>query len=126
MANEIKQLSEVHGLTKTFLERNNDFIVRDIENLIRCINSITGEKEVKAGKLLVSDFALVSGVRKATVTFSTPFPDADYTPSIVISSPDNYSVSVESVADGSFIVNLNSSVAPTANVYWSAVKHGEF
>jgi hypothetical protein len=78
----------------------------------------------KSGKAIVANF---SGTpKKASVTFATAFADADYTPNVSVVTPDNYSVSVEDITPAGFTINLNSDVAPSVDLYWSAVKHGEY
>ena len=81
----------------------------------------------RSGKVLKTAFAVVGEVQKATVTFTTPMPSADYTPTASIIGPkDNYAVTFESVTANSFIINLNSKVAPSEDVLWGAMVHGEF
>ncbi len=61
--------------------------------------------------------------RKATVTFSTAFADANYSISVI--GINGRTFTVESVAAGSFVINTGSNTALTGNVYWTAIKHGE-
>lgn len=76
----------------------------------------------KAGKEVSGSFT--GNPKKATVTFTTAFADADYSP-LVISSIDSRNWTVESIVAGSFVINTNSSSALTADVLWTATKHGE-
>lgn len=62
--------------------------------------------------------------RKATVTFTTPFPNANY--SITITGEDSRTWTIESKVSGSFIINSNSAIAPINNTYWQAISYGEF
>jgi hypothetical protein len=78
----------------------------------------------KSGKLLPGAFT--GNPKRAIVTFATAFNTPNYSPSVTITGPDNYSVTVESVIAGSFVINLNSNVAPTQDVSWHAVRHGEY
>ena len=60
-----------------------------------------------------------------TVTFGTAFANANY--SVSIMSTANRTWIVSSVAAGSFVINSNSNTALTGNnVYWTAIKHGEY
>ena len=79
----------------------------------------------KSGKLDPGAFTGAL-IKEATVTFSSAFNNANYTPVVTIQSPDNYSATVKNITANSFTISLNSTVAPTAEVYWSAVKHGEY
>ena len=62
--------------------------------------------------------------KKATVTFSTAFPNTNY--SIVVTGEDSRTWTIESKLAGSFVVNSNSNVAPAGNTYWQATSYGEF
>lgn len=75
----------------------------------------------KSGAKAFGDFA--GTPLKVTVTFNTPFDDANY--SVSITGVDSRAWSIESVAAGSFVINANSNTALTGNVYWTAIAHGE-
>jgi len=60
---------------------------------------------------------------KATVTFGTAFANALYNPIAIGQGVDNYNITVESILAGSFVINLNSNVAPTNPILWTATKH---
>lgn len=75
----------------------------------------------KSGKKLSGDFT--GNPKKATVTFSTPFADANYSPSVI--GEDSRAWEVESVAAGSFVISSGSASGLTGDVYWTAIKHGE-
>lgn len=62
--------------------------------------------------------------KKATVTFSTPFPNVSY--SIVVTGEDARSWTIESKVSGSFVINSNSNTALANSVYWQAISYGEF
>jgi hypothetical protein len=72
----------------------------------------------------VVPFASFTGnPKKATVTFSTAFADANYSPNVI--GINSKAWSIESVTSGSFVINANANTAPTGNTYWTAIKHGE-
>lgn len=75
----------------------------------------------KSGKVAFGSF--LGNPKKATVTFTTAFSDANYSVSII--GIDSRSWSIESVVAGSFIINSRANTALTGNVYWIATKHGE-
>jgi hypothetical protein len=62
--------------------------------------------------------------RKATVTFTTAFPNTNY--SVVITGEDLRSWTIESKLAGSFVINTNSNAALTGATYWQATSYGEF
>jgi hypothetical protein len=108
------KLAEGTGITLTTLNPGGD------ESL-----QIAG-KNIKAGILIPGNF---SGTpRKATVTFTTPYPDTNYSISIdaVTMNEITYPVTVESKAAGSFVVSLGSSnIAHLVEVGWSTTATGE-
>ncbi len=75
----------------------------------------------KAGSVAAVTFA--GNPKKATVTFTSAFPDTNY--SIAITGADARSWTWESKASGSFVINSNSNTAPTGNTDWIAIYHGE-
>jgi len=60
----------------------------------------------------------------ASVSFSTAFPDTNY--SVVITGEDARVWTVESKTSSGFVVNSNSSTALAGNTFWQAVSYGEF
>lgn len=79
----------------------------------------------KSGKLDPGAFTGAL-IKEATVTFSSAFNNANYTPIVTIQSPDNYSATIKNITASSFTISLNSTIAPTVDVYWTAIKHGEY
>ena len=75
----------------------------------------------KAGSVANSSFT--GTPNKATVTFTTAFPDTNY--AVTITGEDARSWTIESKVVGSFIINSNSNVAPTGTTYWTAIAYGE-
>ena len=74
---------------------------------------------------VVAGASFAGNPKTATVTFGTAFADANY--SVSIMSTANRTWTVSSVAAGSFVINSNSNTALTGkNVYWTAIKHGEY
>jgi hypothetical protein len=81
---------------------------------------LTSLKE-KSGVVAFASFA--GNPKKATVTFSTAFANANYSPNVI--GINSKAWSIESVLAGSFVINSNANTAPTGNTYWTAIKHGE-
>lgn len=71
----------------------------------------------------VTNTSFTGTPRKATVTFSTPFPNANY--SVSIMGADSRAWSYESKTASGFVINSNANRALTGNVDYIAVKHGE-
>jgi hypothetical protein len=80
----------------------------------------------KAGRVLAASF---SGTpKKATVTFSAAFSDANYAVTVTPLTTNNrgYAPFVESQAAGSFTINLGSNItSDLTQVNWIAMKDGE-
>jgi hypothetical protein len=72
----------------------------------------------------VANTSFTGTPRKATVTFTTAFPNANY--SVVVTGEDSRTWTIESKLSGSFVINTNSNVALTGNTYWQATSYGEF
>lgn len=62
--------------------------------------------------------------RKATVTFTTSFPNTSY--SVVVTGEDLRSWTIESKLTSGFTINTNSNDALTGATYWQATNYGEF
>lgn len=80
----------------------------------------------KAGRVLAASFA--GNPKKATVTFATPFADANYSVVItpVINGNAHYSPNIESQLAGSFVIDIGSNtVSQLIHVGWHATKDGE-
>ena len=75
----------------------------------------------KSGRVLPGSFA--GNPKKATVTFSTAFPDNNY--AISISGLDGRVWLPEAVAAGSFVINAQANLALVGLVYWTAIYQGE-
>lgn len=75
----------------------------------------------KAGTVALGSFS--GDPRKATVTFSTPFADANY--AITITGNDNRNWSWESKTAGGFVINSNAKAALTGNTDWQCIYIGE-
>lgn len=89
-------------------------------------SNVVGYLPHKAGRVAPASFA--GAPRKATVTFATPFADANYSVVITCVTQNNtrFTMAVETQLAGSFVINLGSNV--TTNllyVNWSATKTGE-
>jgi len=78
---------------------------------------------MKSGVVTAASFT--GNPMTATVTFAKAFADANYSPTVTTQVEDEYATTVSSVAAGSFVINLNSGTAPTNDVLWTAIKHGE-
>lgn len=83
---------------------------------------------VKAGIVMAGSFA-GTPIKKATVTFATPFVDADYA---VVLQPvtqvngAQYCPNIESQLAGSFVISMGTNaIGNLIQVNWTAVKSGE-
>jgi hypothetical protein len=76
----------------------------------------------KSGRLLNSDFA--GSPKKATVTFAVPFPATPY--AVNVTGVDSRAWTIESMANGSFVINSGANLALTGDVFWEAQQTGEF
>ena len=91
------------------------------------LTNTAGMLPTKAGKVLGASFS--GNPKKATVTFATPFADANYT--VVVTGVTNVSgnghvPSIESQLAGSFVINLETnSISTLISANWIATKHGE-
>jgi len=91
------------------------------------LTNTAGMLATKSGKVLAATFA--GNPKKATVTFTTAFSDANYsvalTPVTSVTG-SSYSADIESQLAGSFVINLGTnSVSSLISINWVAVKHGE-
>lgn len=75
-----------------------------------------GGSTVKAGS--VADTSFAGNPRKATVTFTTPFSNNNY--SISVTGETSRAWSIESKVSGSFVINSNSATAITGDTFWIA------
>lgn len=58
------------------------------------------------------------------VTFSTVFPDTDY--SILVTGEDARAWTIESKTESGFTINTNSSIGLIGSTFWQATSYGEF
>ena len=72
---------------------------------------------------LVAGASFEGSPMTASVTFSTPFDDTDY--SVVLSGGNARSFTVEDVTAAGFVISTNSNQAVDEPVYWLAMEHGE-
>lgn len=80
----------------------------------------------KSGSVLAASFA--GNPKKATVTFSTAFADANYAVTVTAVTVNNIThiPVVESQLAGSFVIDMGANnIANLTKVNWIAVKHGE-
>lgn len=80
-----------------------------------------GGLATKSGVVTAATFS--GNPKKATVTFSSAFADANY--SVAITGGDADTITYESKIAASFDINLNTNPAPIVDVVWVAIKHGE-
>jgi hypothetical protein len=82
--------------------------------------------DMKAGRVLAASFA--GNPKKATVTFSTAFPDANYAATITSVTQNNkqFAPAVESQVAGAFVINMGSNnITDLIQVNWIAMVDGE-
>jgi hypothetical protein len=90
------------------------------------ITNIAGTLRTKAGKVLAASFA--GNPKKATVTFTTPFADNNYSVTLtpIISAEALYAPNVESQLAGSFVINMGANnIGGLVSCSWTAVYSGE-
>ena len=85
------------------------------------LDGISGTRIFKSGAVTAGTFA--GNPKKATVTFSTAFPNTNYSISIIGGNARTFSF--ESKAVGSFVINANANAALTQDVLWTAINYGE-
>lgn len=79
----------------------------------------TAIENIKAGKKIVANFS--GNPKKATVTFTQAFPDANY--SVVISANlDGRDFTAESLTTTGFVINTNANANITGDIYWHAIR----
>ncbi len=78
-----------------------------------------GGPTIKSGAEASGSFT--GNPRVATITFSTAFPDANYSVSVI--STDARTWTIDSQVAASFVINTNASQALTASVSWTAIAH---
>ena len=79
--------------------------------------------ESKSGIEPAASFVLSPALRKATITFATAFPSANY--AITVTGEDSRNWTYESKLAGSFIINTEAAAALTGDVDWQAIFVGE-
>jgi len=75
----------------------------------------------KAGSVAGASFA--GNPKKATITFTTAYPNTNY--SISITGAVARTFTYESKTTTGFVINTNANAAFTENVDWSTIAHGE-
>lgn len=85
------------------------------------ILGIGGARIIKTGTVTGGSFA--GNPKTFAVTFSTPFPNTNYT--IAISGGNNRSWSFSSKATTGFTINANANAALSNNVDWTCISTGE-
>jgi hypothetical protein len=81
--------------------------------------------EQRAGTVL--NAAFTGNPKKATVTFTTPFADANYSPALSCSTINGaqFAPIIESITASSFVINVGvNNINNLTAVYWTATKHG--
>jgi len=77
--------------------------------------------KTKAGN--VANTSFTGNPRKATVTFTTAFPNTNY--AVTVTGEDSRAWSIESKLAGSFVISANSNTNLIGNTYWIATAYGE-
>ena len=84
------------------------------------INTTVGLK-IKSGVVLAGSFA--GSPRIATVTFTTPYANTNY--SISITGGNNRTYTYQTKTINGFVINTNANTVLTADVTWSTIESGE-
>jgi hypothetical protein len=77
--------------------------------------------KTKSGSVSAASFT--GTPRKATVTFTTPYPTTSY--SIGITGVNNRTYTYESKTTTGFVINTNANTALTGDVDWQTIEYGE-
>ena len=85
------------------------------------LDGISGTRIFKSGTVAAVSFT--GAPRTATVTFSTPFPNTNY--SITVLGVNSRSWSFKSKTANGFVINTNANTALTGEVTWQCISHGE-
>lgn len=87
--------------------------------------AITEGLKTKSGKVLNVTFT--GNPKIATVTFATPFLDANYSVSLTVEGNRSFTPRVNNGRTaGTFIINMNANnIANLTSILWTATKHGE-
>lgn len=85
------------------------------------VTSSWAPNRVKAGSVAAGSFT--GNPKKATVTFTSAFPDTNY--AAVVTGEDARSWVIESKVAGSFVINAGSNTALAGTTYWIATANGE-
>lgn len=81
-----------------------------------------GIPTIKSG--IVSSSSFGGTTKTASVFFTTPFPDTNY--SVVVTGEDSRNWFIQQKSGSSFQINSNSIVLFVGNVFWQAITTGEF
>lgn len=71
----------------------------------------------------IANTSFTGNPKKATVTFTTAFPNTSY--AVTITGEDARSWTIESKLAGSFVINANSNTNLAGTTYWIATAYGE-
>lgn len=85
------------------------------------LDGISGTRIIKSGTVTGATF--VGAPRIATVTFSTAFPNTNY--SILIMGANSRAWSFQTKLAGSFVINSNANGALAGEVTWTCISYGE-
>ena len=80
----------------------------------------------KAGSVLAASFS--GSPKKATITFTTPFADANYAVTLASYTSGNtgFGSVVNSQTASGFVINMNvNNITNLTSVFWIALKNGE-
>lgn len=103
-----------------------DQLTAHLAGIDAALGGMGGALGHKAGRVLNASFA--GNPKKATVTFSSAFADANYavTATGVTTNDKQFALSIESQVAGSFVINAGAnSIANLTQVNWIAMKDGE-
>lgn len=86
------------------------------------LNSSSLMPELKAGRLLNSDFT--GNPKRATVVFTTPSTSTDY--AVNVSGVDARIFTIENKTINGFDINTHANLGLTGDVFWEVIEVGEF
>ncbi len=83
-------------------------------------------QDIKAGVVPAASFSPVGGVQKASVAFTTPYPDTNYSVTFDAGSLSGYGLRYESKTASGFVVNLGTvSLSGLVEISWKTAANGE-
>jgi hypothetical protein len=116
---------KIHSLNYPKFDGANGQVLKTNGTGTLSFGTITEGLKTKSGKVLNVTFT--GNPKIATVTFATPFVDANYSVVITVEGTKSYSPRINNGRTaGSFIINMSANnITGLTSILWTATKHGE-